>query len=198
MTTKPLLITSKVHIFARFSPALWPMLFAPLAACNAEPPKISAAPPETTAVTNVACGANGHLTTRLFGSIETSILWSGSEMVCESMQRPNNEGVRLRFSGDVGAERFALIIALPELNRDSVQPELATNVTATVEGSGRFFSTPNLDTCWTDIDKQVVVDAHRNEISGRLYCVAPLGEVNGDGTLAISELAFSTTVNWGK
>lgn len=146
------------------------------------------------------CGKFGALKGALFGSLETSLSWSGSEMICESMLRPNDEGVRLRFQGFVGEERLALIIAIPELRRGEAAAELPSNVTTTVEGSGRFFSTPNLDSCWTDINAQdpEAGSEARFRLSGTLYCVAPLGEINGDAAVSIPELAFTTIVKWNK
>ncbi len=138
--------------------------------------------------------------TALFGSLETSVSWTGSEMLCENMLRPDNAGVRLRFAGDVDGEKLALIIAIPGLAKGEAGDELPSNVTATVEGSGRFFSTPNLDSCWTDILSQSpLADAkHTVEVSGTLYCVAPLGEINGDNAVSIPELTFTTLVRWNQ
>ena len=62
---------------------------------------------------------------------------------CESMRRPDDRGVRLRFTGEVAGERLAVIIAMPELEPGVTGPEFDSIVTVTVEGSGRFFSTPN-------------------------------------------------------
>lgn len=114
------------------------------------------------------------------------------------MQRPDGAGVRLRFAGDAAGDRLAIIIAIPELQRGETAVELPSNVTAIVEGSGRFFSTPNLDACWTDIDSQAAVSDNddADTISGTLYCVAPLGEVNGAAAISIPELSFTTVVGW--
>ena len=154
------------------------------------------APPPS--LTDSGCGENGTLQTALFGSVETTVNWSGTEMICESMQRPDGEGVRLRFAGDVAGERLAIIIAVPDMRRGETAVELPSNVTTTVEGSGRFFSTPNLDSCWTDVNSQTAVsDEHGSYvISGALYCVSPLGEVNGDAAVSIPELSFTTVVGW--
>ncbi len=144
------------------------------------------------------CGENGALQTTLFGSLETTISWPGSEMICESMLRPDGQGIRLRFAGEVAGERLAIIIAIPDLRSGEPAVELPSNVTVTVEGSGRFFSTPNLDSCWTDVDSQTAVSDTQgsNAISGTLYCLSPLGEVNGDTSVSIPELSFTTIVNW--
>lgn len=114
------------------------------------------------------------------------------------MQRPGGAGIRLRFSGDVAGERLAIIIAIPDMQRGETAVELPSNVTTTVEGSGRFFSTPDLDSCWTDINSQTAISGDNGSyaISGTLYCVTPLGEVNGDAAVSIPELSFTTVVDW--
>ena len=71
-------------------------------------------------------------------------------------------------------------------------------MTVTVEGSGRFFSTPNLGACWTDVTRnETVGDATGDHIvAGTLSCVGPLGEINGDGYVDLQEMRFSGIANW--
>lgn len=116
------------------------------------------------------------------------------------MLRPDNEGARLRFAGEVSGEQLAIIIALPTLQRATAGNELQSNVTLTVEGSGRFFSTANLDTCWTDIESQVADadDENMFVVTGTLYCVAALGEVNGESAISIPEMTFTTYIEWAE
>jgi hypothetical protein len=144
------------------------------------------------------CGEAGSVEAALFGSIETDIRWSADQMQCESMLRPDGEGLRVRFAGTVSGETLAIIIAMPELRPDEVGREIPSNVTATVEGSGRFFSTPNLDSCWTEVNAQTPLHgpANARAISGTLFCIAPLGEINGDAAISIPKLTFATIVNW--
>lgn len=174
------------------------LLMAFLAAC--ESPQ-SAAPPAPDATTIAAqCPQPGTLKTALFGSIETDISWSAPDMVCESMRRPNGEGLRLRFAGEVADETLAIIIAIPKLLPGEAALELPSNITATVEGSGRFFSSADLNSCWTDIHSQAPSETMpgRFIMAGTLYCVRPLGEVNGAAAVSIPELGFTTTVEWGQ
>jgi len=171
-------------------------LVAALAACERAPESVET-PVE--AVAETGCGESGFLATELYGGIERSLNWSTAEMRCESMLRPEGEGVRLRFTGDAADRRLAIILALPSLRRGVTGAELATVATLTVEGSGRFFSTPHLESCWSDISAHDAIDdsAQRYDIAGTLYCVAPLGELNGDAAISIPKLEFRGIVEWG-
>jgi len=176
-------------------PLLGLLLCSALGAC--EPAAVEQPDPPPVLGDSV-CGKNGALQTALFGDLETTVDWSGSQMQCESMQRPDAKGIRMRFTGDVAGERLAIIIAVPDMQAGEPATELPSNVTVTVEGSGRFYNTPNLDSCWTDISSQSAMPGARGSyvISGVLYCVSPLGQVNGDAAVSIPELLFSTIVKW--
>lgn len=114
------------------------------------------------------------------------------------MLRPEGEGIRLRFTGNAADSELAIILAMPELRRGVAGNESPTVVTLTVEGSGRFFSTPTLGSCWTDIvtHDRIGDSGERYEVSGTLYCVAPLGEINGDAAISIPELNFRGIIDW--
>lgn len=188
----------KKNLSAQILPFVGLLFLAPLGAC--EPAAVKNPAPPSTETRDSGCGDRGSLQAALFGSLETSVSWTGSEMLCENMLRPNNEGVRLRFVGEIEGEKLALIIAIPGLSRGETGVELPSNITTTVEGSGRFFSTPDLDSCWTDISTQTLLADTPDTflLSGTLYCVAPLGEVNGNAAVSIPELAFTTLVRWSK
>jgi hypothetical protein len=172
-------------------------MLALLGACD-RTPRPDASPPEPDISVETSCGDNGRLAAQLYGSITREISWSSGELECESMLRPDGKGIRLRMVGRAADSRLAIILAMPELERGRTTVESPTVVTLTVEGSGRFFSTPTLDSCWSDIAAQEPVDdgSDRYTISGKLFCVAPLGEINGDAAISIPELEFSGIIEW--
>ncbi len=175
------------------------LLLAPLGACeSAADAELLPTPVAKIVPEKLSCGENGALQGALIGGIETAVSWTAREMICESMPRPNGEGIRLRFAGDVGDERLAIIVAMPALVAGASGVEVPSNVTVTVEGSGRFFSTPGLESCWTEISAQTALTETdgRYAVDGTLFCIAPLGELNGDAAVTIPELIFSTIVNW--
>jgi hypothetical protein len=169
-----------------------------VAACGDTPepaslPVVVPPPPETR-----GCGERGYLRTSFFGEYSGPIDWSPGDVDCEGMPRPKGEGARLRFAGNSGDLAIAIIIALPGLERGSTARELGSNVTLIEEGSGRFFSTSGLESCWTDVVEQQRVDDDADVyfIAGMLYCIAPLAEVNGDSSVTLRELQFGGRLDW--
>jgi hypothetical protein len=167
-----------------------------LAGCSedAPPPEAPAAP--TPVVTASHCGEQGFFKARLSGALTATVDWPTAALRCESMRRPDDRGVRLRFSGEVRGERLAVIIAMPELDAGATGPEFDTIITVTVEGSGRFFSTPNLGACWTAVSTNDAQADGRYVVAGALTCVGPLGEFNGDAFVEVSDLQFRGIADW--
>ena len=170
-----------------------------LTGCGQAPEPAAPAEPEPpTAPVASTCGEQGFLRVSLGGALNADIDWADAALVCESMRRPDDRGVRLRFTGDVGGERLAIIIAMPELEPGETGSEFDSIVTVTVEGSGRFFSTPNLGACWTDVETNAPLadSGAAHLVSGSLSCVGPLGEFNGDAYVDVRELRFSGIGDW--
>jgi hypothetical protein len=145
-----------------------------------------------------SCREDGYLQTRLFGALDGTLDWSGAAMECSGMPRPNGAGARLRFAGQTEERHIAIIVALPGLMRDGTGTELSSNVTLIDETSGRFFSTTDLDNCLTDVTSAIATDdkGEQLDIGGILYCVAPLAQINGMGSISISELSFAGSLDW--
>ena len=146
------------------------------------------------------CGAAGFLEARLYGEIAADLDWSGGELECRGMPRPNGAGARLRFAGPDhdGDRQLAFIVAIPDLDRDSAGQELSSTVTLIEEGGGRFFSTASAGNCVAEVSDISPLDGsgNRSAISGALYCVSPLAEVNGTSSVSIPELRFGGQIDW--
>jgi len=145
------------------------------------------------------CGAQGYLSAELYGAIEASVNWTAPDLHCEGMKRPSNRGARLRFSGHASdGKNLAFIISVPDLQLGETGEEYRSNITLIEEGGGRFFATADLEICWTDIDGVESVDdtSTRFAISGAVYCVAPLREVNGDSDVSIRDFRFRGLLDW--
>ena len=165
-----------------------------LAGCSAETPPTE--PEPAPIVAESTCGGAGLLEASLSGALRADVNWTDEALRCESMRRPDDRGVRLRFSGDVGGERLAIIIAIPELAPGATGVEFDSIITITVDGSGRFFSTPNLGACWTDIRTNEARGDGTYLVTGDLTCVGPLGEFNGDAFVEVGNLRFRGLADW--
>ena len=116
------------------------------------------------------------------------------------MPRPDGAGIRLRLAAVDAAtgNELVFIMALPDFERSGRLAEFDANITLIESGSGRFFSTPDTDNCLVDVEAVRAVDdsGERYAISGALYCVSPLPEVNGDSSVSVPELQFSGLLDW--
>lgn len=169
-----------------------------LGACQPPP---TAADVETAPVT--LCGDDGRLVTELFGALQVELDWHAGVLECEGMPRPEGRGARLRFAGPAmqgsAARSLAFILAMPDIKRGESDHELPTNVTLIEEGTGRFFATADTHSCWTDIERHERddnIDEASYRISGILYCVAPLAELNGKASVTLTELRFAGRLDW--
>jgi hypothetical protein len=147
-----------------------------------------------------ATAADCEIRARIIGALSADIAWTGTNLTCEGMPRPGGAGARLKFAGASpdGGRPIAIIIAVPDLVRNEAARELASNVTLIEEGGGRFFSTANLDICMTDIhsSQELPGSANRSSVSGAVYCVAPLAQVNGKSSVSIPQLSFTGLIDW--
>jgi hypothetical protein len=168
---------------------------ATLVACSDAPEPAAETEPEPAVST---CGGDGYLQASLSGALTADVDWPDAALRCESMRRPEDRGVRLRLSGEVRGERLSFIIALPELGAGQTGKGYDGVVTITVEGSGRFFSTPNLGACWADIEtnRPLADPDGAHIVAGIVDCVGPLGEFNGDAYVDLRGLRFSGIGDW--
>ena len=150
-----------------------------------------------------ACGPNGAPVTEIDGGVRASIEWDASALECQGMPRPNGEGARLRFADPAitadGERRLALILGLPDLRRSETAKDLPTNVTLIKEGTGCFSGTRDAANCWTDIEvheQMQPAESTTYSVSGVLYCVAPLAELNGNSNVSFTDLTFTGHVTW--
>jgi hypothetical protein len=149
------------------------------------------------------CAEDGRLTADLYGGLRASLDWQGDVLECDGMPRPNGEGARLHFAGpaqDGSAKRsLAFILAIPDLQQGETATELPTNVTVIEEGTGRFFGTQNTENCWSDIQRNEQVgnmDDWDYRVSGIVYCLAPLAELNGTASVTFAEMKFTGRLTW--
>lgn len=176
------------------------MLLLGICACERvadAPPRI----PAGDAGTIAGCGEAGSFRVRVYGEITADLDWSHGQYECRGMPRPDDRGVRLFFVGpDRDAERrLAFILAIPDFDAASAAGgEFASTLTLIEEGGGRFFSTSSNANCLTEIATvdAISTEADRFTVTGAVYCVSPLAEVNGESSVSIAELSFTGLLDW--
>lgn len=173
-------------------------LCAILTACRPAADPVESKVPEVTPV--LLCGDDGYLNGELYGAVRGRFDLDSTGVTCEGMPRPEGVGARLRFAGQAqpGDRQIAIIIALPDFSIEAMDVELPANVTLIEEGNGTFYSTPDLDNCLVEISSVTATrdSETRFSVTGGLYCVSPLPEVNGDSSVSVSELRFSGLLDW--
>ncbi len=148
------------------------------------------------------CISDAGFSVELYGDLRTTLSWDSSELECAGMPRPFGDGARLRFAGpamvDGEERRLAFIVALPALQRGATARELPATVTLIEENNGRFYSNQDSEICWSDVTAQIALDDGSDDyaIRGIVYCLAPLVELNGDGSVTLRELRYSGRVSW--
>jgi hypothetical protein len=175
-----------------------------VAACDAPP--ITADEPPVADTSFPGCEVDGQLSAELYGGIRAKLAWGADVLDCDGMIRPDGEGARLRFAGPLptgeSAEEqrsLAFIFGLPDLQRGETASELPTNVTLIEVGAGRFYGTQDTENCWTDILSQEQIGAENAaeyRITGLLYCVAPLAELNGSSSISFADIKFTGWLSW--
>jgi hypothetical protein len=172
------------------------------AACAESARETTVRPPAAEA----PCFGSGRFRAQTWGAIETEIDWGADDMSCDGMQRPDEAGARLHFAGPVDGDsevrKLAFILAIPQLSEGVAGRELSTRVTLIAEDEGRFFSTREAEVCWSNIEQQAAwpVDGNAGSptyrVSGLLYCVAPIAELNGTASVTLSDVTFSGRLTW--
>jgi hypothetical protein len=143
----------------------------------------------------------GFLRGRLFGALSLTVDWSGAELLCDGMQRPNGEGVRLFFArAQPGGDRVSVLIGIDGRPEDLVGPERSANVTVIDEKAGRFFSAGGPGRCWASINSVTVLPRSSGghtgyRIDGLVYCVGALPSIGDRSSLTLSDLRFAGRVS---
>ena len=137
----------------------------------------------------------GRLNVRLSGSLRRDITWSGMTLRCSGMPRPDEIGVRLRFRSSDPEDPLIVLIGFEPAEDGE---EIPANVTIMVEGQGLFFSNQQRENCWVRLRGRSALSklAGVEQISGLVWCINALPQVNGTGTVGISDLDFVGFVPW--
>jgi len=137
---------------------------------------------------------DGTLQGTLFGDLSQTIDWTGKDLLCDGMTRP--DGVLLVFArrttGQTGG--LMLMIGIRQLKPGQTGVDLPANVTLINESSGIFYNAQGRERCWVSISGQRAIPYARGKayrIDGELYCAGSLPAVNGGGSVTLDDVRFS-------
>jgi hypothetical protein len=178
-----------------------------VAACGHAGTSPPAAPAAATASTangkpELLCAPSpeGFLRARLQGSIDAELDWSApATPQCLGGTRPQGDGLRLVYKGDVGGAPLLIVIGVATLARDTPSARnVPANVTLVREGAGAFYSTQGDDKCALDEVRQEPVTGHagRYRLSARGYCTQPARALGGEGSVLVSRFDAQALVDY--
>lgn len=140
---------------------------------------------------------SGFLQARLSGSVQAELTWQDAGLQCSGGQRPEAEGLRLRFS-HVDPQHGALVIVLGMPAVPTTQArELPVNLTLIREGRGEFYSTQGDDKCMLDELRLTPLPGQPQALKaqGRGFCIQPARAVRGDGAVLMSRFDFAGRID---
>jgi hypothetical protein len=181
--------------------AAWAVLAS---ACgHAETPS----PPASTVQANkpellCAPAPEGSLRARLQGAIDAEIDWAPPQVVpCLGSTRPQGDGVRLVYKGELDGTPLLIVIGVASLARDTASARnVPANVTLVREGAGDFYSTQGDDKCALDEVRQEPMAGHagRYRLTARGYCTQPARALAGDGAVLVTRFDAVAIVDYPK
>jgi hypothetical protein len=141
----------------------------------------------------------GELKARLSGEIDAEIDWSSPAPQCRGGLRPDGEGVRLIYKGDIpGQGPLLVVIGIGPLRAGASATNVPANLTLVREGAGRFYATQGDDKCAMDEVRQEPLgdDGHSFRLTGRGYCTQPARAVGGDGSVLVARFDVTAIVDY--
>ena len=143
----------------------------------------------------------GYLRGRFFGAVSLTANWSGQSLLCDGMQKPGGEGVRLFFAGEQpGGGRLSVLIGIDGHPDSLVGAERPANVTVIDERDSRFFGTSGAGRCWAVISSVTALARSRgypagHRIEGVLYCLGALPSLGDRTSLTLGDLHFAGRIS---
>lgn len=159
-----------------------------------------AAQPEPNAASRPALcmpADEGSLHARLQGALEAEINWAGDVPQCKGGLRPDGDGVRLIYKGNLPEGPLLVVIGIGPLRAGESARDVPVNLTLVREGTGRFFATQGNDKCAMDeVRQEPAGEPQVYRLTGRGYCIQPARAVGGDGAVLMSRFDVMALVDY--
>lgn len=179
--------------------SLAPLSFSLAAEGNGQVHKPNSATSSSPSSVQVQClpDASAFLRARLNGAINSELSWSGKQLTCAGSVRPNNQGLRLRFSavGKKGQPNLVLLFGITGLQEGQSGKALPVNLTIMREGAGEFYGTQGDNKCTIDDIRQEPLNGmplrqRAYRVTARGFCTQPARALNGDGAVLVTRFDF--------
>ena len=145
----------------------------------------------------------GFLRARLSGSASEELNWGATDLDCTGGARPDNAGVRIRFTQHVpaGTRHWIVVVGISGLKEGQRGRALPANVTLIHEGSGEFYSTQGDGKCTIDDVRQVAITGlprktRSYRVTARGFCTEPARSLGGPGSILVSRFDFAGRVDY--
>lgn len=139
----------------------------------------------------------GSLHARLQGAVDAEIDWAGSVPQCRGGLRPDGDGVRLIYKGNLPEGPLLVVIGIGPLRAGESARDVPVNLTLVREGTGRFFATQGNDKCAMDeVRQEPAGEPQVYRLTGRGYCIQPARAVGGEGAVLMSRFDVTALVDY--
>jgi hypothetical protein len=141
----------------------------------------------------------GYITATLYGSINTEFDLHGDQLQCAGKLNALNGRSRIALVveqtlDDSESSTLVFVIGMENVEENTNQQGLETNLTIVDQSNGIFFGTQGTGRCWTDL-KQVLVESDSSEVryraEGEVYCSGAVPQIKGPGSVTISNFNFA-------
>jgi hypothetical protein len=150
------------------------------------------------AATGCITEGGGFLDAQLRGAVVADIAWKNADMQCEGGPRPDGEGVRLTFAGNLPsaagapARRLRFIFGVDPHDVASGDAQaLPTNLTVIFEGEKQLYATGGDTHCAVESLDRTPLGSGRNRVHARGYCLAPASNIGGDARVLVPTFEFT-------
>jgi len=139
----------------------------------------------------------GSLHARLQGAVDAEIDWADGVPQCKGGLRPDGDGVRLIYKGNLPEGPLLVVIGIGPLRAGESARDVPVNLTLVREGTGRFFATQGNDKCAMDeVRQEPAGEPQVYRLTGRGYCIQPARAVGGDGAVLMSRFDVMALVDY--
>ena len=139
----------------------------------------------------------GSLHARLQGALEAEIDWAGGVPQCKGGLRPDGDGVRLIYKGNLPEGPLLVVIGIGPLRAGESARDVPVNLTLVREGTGRFFATQGNDKCAMDeVRQEPAGEPQVYRLTGRGYCIQPARAIGGEGAVLMSRFDVTALVDY--